>query len=43
MGNKVFRDIESDLERGWDAAKGESKLVWTKAKNAVSDAWHRIT
>lgn len=37
-----FRDFESELAAGWDKAKGESKLVWTQAKHAVSDAWHRI-
>jgi hypothetical protein len=37
-----FEDVENDLERGWDKAKGTSKLTWMKAKNAVRDAWHRI-
>jgi hypothetical protein len=42
LGNQVFRDVETDLERGWDLAKGESKLAWAQAKQAASDAWHRI-
>jgi len=42
LGNRLFRDVETDLERGWDLAKGESKLAWTQAKQAASDAWHRI-
>jgi len=39
---RKFDEVESDLERGWDKAKGASKLTWMKAKNAVRDAWHRI-
>jgi len=31
---------ESELERGWDKAKGNSKLAWNDAKSAVRDAWH---
>jgi outer membrane protein with glycine zipper len=42
LGNRPFHDVESELERGWDLAKGESKLVWTQAKHAVNDAWHRL-
>lgn len=34
--------IESDLERGWDRAKGKSRMTWTEAKNAVRDAWDRV-
>jgi hypothetical protein len=39
---RKFDDVETDLERGWDKVKGQSKLTWMKAKNAVRDAWHRI-
>lgn len=42
MGNRPFRDVENDLERGWDLARGESKLTWMQAKKATSDAWHRM-
>ncbi len=42
LGNRLFLDVEGDLERGWDLAKGESKLAWAQAKNATSDAWHRL-
>lgn len=34
--------VESDLERGWDKAKGNSKMAWNDAKYAVKDAWHRV-
>ena len=42
LGNRPFGEVENDLARGWDAARGESKLSWTQAKKATSDAWHRI-
>lgn len=37
-----FRDVESELGLGWNKVKGGSRLVWTQAKHAASDAWHRI-
>jgi phage tail tape-measure protein len=42
LGDKPYRDVEGDLERGWDKAKGESKLAWAQAKHATKDAWHHI-
>lgn len=42
MGDKNFKDVEGDLEHGWEKAKGESKLAWTEAKLAARDAWHHI-
>lgn len=42
LGDLPFRDVESNLERGWDKAKGESKLAWAQAKRAARDAWERI-
>ena len=39
--SRPFREIEGDLERGWEKAKGESSLAWIQARYAVSDAWHR--
>ena len=35
-------DTESRLEQGWERAKGESRLSWQEAKEAVKDAWHRV-
>jgi len=40
-GGRPFREIEGELERGWEAVKGASKLAWIQARYAVSDAWHR--
>ncbi len=34
--------LESDLERGWQQAKGTSRMAWSDAKGAVRDAWHGI-
>jgi phage tail tape-measure protein len=39
---KQFEDVESELERGWDRAKGKSRLVWRHARSAARDAWERI-
>lgn len=42
LGDRPFRDIESDLERGWGEARGLSKLDWAQAKHATGDAWRRL-
>lgn len=39
---KRYDEIESNLESGWETAKGTSKMAWADAKNAVRDAWHRV-
>jgi len=39
---RPFEEVQNDLERGWDKAKGQSKLGWEKAKLAVRDAWHGV-
>lgn len=38
---RPFRDVEGDLEQGWEQVKGDSALTWIQARYAVSDAWHR--
>lgn len=37
-----FEDVEPQLERDWDSAKGQSRLAWNEAKGAVRDGWHHI-
>ena len=32
----------SEIEAGWDKAKGGSRLVWRDAKDAVRDGWNRV-
>ena len=39
---RKFDEVETDLERGWDTARGKSQLGWEKAKDATRDAWHRV-
>jgi len=34
--------VENDLERGWDTAKGTSRMGWNEAKGSVKDAWHGV-
>jgi hypothetical protein len=40
---RAFDDVESDLERGWDPARGTSKLAWERAKYATRDSWDRLS
>ena len=40
--DRKYEDVETDLERGWDTARGTSGLAWNDAKHATKDAWHRI-
>jgi len=37
-----FDHAEADLSRGWNAARGQSKLAWDHAKLATRDAWDRL-
>jgi hypothetical protein len=39
---RPFSDVEVDLQRDWDNARGKSKLEWQHAKHAARDAWNRI-
>lgn len=42
-GNGVWdSNTERELERGWESARGTSRLSWTDAKEAVRDAWHGV-
>jgi len=40
--NSTFETVEADMGRGWDRAKGTSKLAWNDAKDASRDAWNRV-
>jgi hypothetical protein len=37
-----FDQVEPDLSRNWEGARGQSRLSWDRAKNASRDAWDRI-
>lgn len=38
-----FDEIESFLERGWNASRGVSTLSWQRARAATRDAWERLS
>jgi phage tail tape-measure protein len=40
--DRRFEDVESDLGRDWNRAKGQSRLSWDRAKLATRDAWDRV-
>ena len=40
---RSFDDVESDLSRDWESARGQSSLGWDRAKNATRDAWDRVS
>jgi hypothetical protein len=40
---RSFDEVESDLSRDWNQAKGRSRLEWDRAKYAVRDSWDRVS
>jgi hypothetical protein len=40
--DRSYDDVEADLGRDWDTARGGSSLEWERAKHATRDAWHRV-
>ncbi|HEX9148680.1 MAG TPA: hypothetical protein VF958_05900 [Thermoanaerobaculia bacterium] len=39
---REFDAVESDLERGWEKAKGKTREGWRDVKAATRDAWDRV-
>jgi len=39
---KKFAEVETNLQRDYEKAKGSSTLTWEKARNATRDAWNRV-
>jgi uncharacterized protein YcfJ len=39
---RKFDEVESDLQRSYESAKGKSRLGWDKAKHATRAAWDRV-
>jgi uncharacterized protein YcfJ len=37
-----FDDVEDRLQRDWDSTRGNSRLAWSEAREAVRDGWHHI-
>ena len=40
---RKFDDVEADLARDWQRAKGKSALTWEHAKHAARDSWQRVS
>ena len=40
---KSWRDVESDLGRDWTRYEHRGQSTWEQMKNAVKDAWDRVT
>ena len=36
-----FEDVEGEMERGWQEARGTSSMEWTRARLAAFDAWEK--
>jgi hypothetical protein len=41
--DRTFEDVEADLSRDWDMARGGSTLAWDRAKYAARDSWDRVS
>ena len=39
---REFDDVETDLEREWDSARGSSRLTWNEARYAAKDSFERV-
>lgn len=40
---KEWNDVEPELRRGWDKYEHRGESTWEHMKDAVRDAWHRVT
>ena len=40
---RSWNDVEADLERGWNEYEYRGQSTWQQVKDAVRDAWDRIT
>jgi hypothetical protein len=40
---RTFEDVEPELGRDWQRAKGKSSLAWEDAKHATRDSWQRLS
>lgn len=40
--DRSYDELEPELGRDWNSARGSSSLEWEKAKHATRDAWHRV-
>jgi hypothetical protein len=40
---RSFDEVEPELAREWQRAKGKSSLTWENAKHATRDSWQRVS
>jgi len=40
-GRPWDQEVEADLARGWEQARGESNCTWAESRDAVRDAYER--
>ncbi len=40
---RSFDEVEPDLSRDWQRAKGKSSLTWENAKHATRDSWQCVS
>jgi hypothetical protein len=40
---RSWNDVESDLQRDWDRYEYRGQSTWQQVKDAVRDAWDRVT
>jgi hypothetical protein len=40
---RQWDEVEADLERGWNTYEYRGQSTWAQVKEAVRDAWDRIT
>jgi len=38
-----WKDVESDLQKGWNSFEHRGTSTWDQMKDAVRDAWDRVT
>lgn len=41
--NRGFDEVEPEMGRDWNRARGRSSLRWEQARNAANDAWQRVS
>ena len=41
--DKNWNDVESDLRTGWNSYEHRGSSTWENVKDAVRDAWDRVT
>lgn len=41
--DREWRDLEPDLSRDWDLYENRGESRWEQVKDAVRDAWDRVT